>query len=232
MILYVNGCSHTEDISNIKYGNPTWPVMFMEKMTSNFDYFRIIGNQLNNRTNNTYINFNDVKSDILINDSVCGASNDYIFHTSLESINLLIKENHKPKFVVIQWSGPNRREWCDVNGILRFITPYDNTELHLKFEPMGSFHTLHYIYSLQEFLKSNGIDYLFFNYMGLDKSIKNKNTFKNLDLDRIIDFGNDTLHNGLIDFFKEKNYVRDIQGHPNEKGFEFITKKIVEKFVI
>ena len=53
-----------------------------------------------------------------------------------------------------------------------------------------------------------------------------------MDLDRIIDFGNDTLHNGLIDFFKEKNYVRDIQGHPNEKGFEFITKKIVEKFVI
>ena len=43
-------------------------------------------------------------------------------------------------------------------------------ELGIKFEPMGSLHTCHYVYLLQEFLKINGIKYLFFNFF-LIKSI-------------------------------------------------------------
>lgn len=232
MILYVNGCSHSEDISSIKNENYTWPILFMDGLSKDYQNCRVIGDQLNNRNDNTYINLDNVSSDILINDSVCGAGNDYIFHKSLESLNILLQKNHKPDYVVIQWSGPNRREWCDIDGNIKFVTLYDNIDLYLKFEPMGSLHSLHYIYSLQEFLKSNNINYMFFNYMGLDYSIKSRNIFGEIDTSRILDFDNNTLFNGLINLFKEKSYTRDLQGHPNKDGFDYITKKLVEKFLI
>lgn len=231
MVIYVNGCSHSEDV-NIDNRNYTWPVILMNSISNDYQYYRIIGNSLNNRENNTFLDISKIESDTLINDSVCGASNDYIFHTTIESISKLLENNKKPNSVVIQWSGPNRREWCDVNGISSFITPYDNTNLHLKFEPMGSTHTLHYIFSLQEFFIKNNINYLFFNYMGLDKSIQNSNILKKIDLNKILDFGNDTIFNGLIELFKSKQYNRDIQGHPNERGGNFISKKIIEKLFI
>ena len=231
MVVYVNGCSHTEDIdkNDTTY---TWPRILMDKLSKMYGYYRVIGRSLNNRIDNTISNFDKIKDDILINDSVCGASNDYIFHTSLESINELLNKKVKPDLVVIQWSGPNRRENCDHNGNITFITPHDNIDLHLKFEPMASKHTLHYIFSLQEILTKNGINYLFFNYMGLDDSVKNTNILDKIDKTKVLDFGNDTVFNGLIELFKSKQYNRDIQGHPNEKGANFISNKIIEKLFI
>lgn len=231
MIVYVNGCSHTEDVdkNNTKY---TWPRILMGKLSELYGYYRVIGCSLNNRIDNSMSGFNQIKTDMLINDSVCGASNDYIFHTSLESINELLNNKIKPDLVIIQWSGPNRRENCDHNGNISFITPYENLDHHLKFEPMASKHTLHYMFSLQEILTKNGINHLFFNYMGLDESIKNTNVLYKIDKSKVLDFGNDTIFNGLIDLFRSNGFIRDVQGHPNKLGSECISNKILEKLFI
>lgn len=231
MVVYVNGCSHTEDVDK-NSTTYTWPRILMGKLSQMYQYYRVIGRSLNNRIDNSMSDINKINDDILINDSVCGASNDYIFHTSLESINELLNNQVKPDLVIIQWSGPNRRENCNYDGNTTFITPHDNIDLHLKFEPMASKHTLHYMFSLQEILIKNGIDYLFFNYMGLDKSVKNANILLKIDKTKVLDFGNDTIFNGLINLFKSNGFTRDTQGHPNEEGGEHISNKILEKLFI
>lgn len=218
MIIYTNGCSHTAGfcLKRIK----TWPHIIMKS---------IIGNQpyLNN------IDYNSIKSnsDILYNHAMSGAGNDYIFHKSLETISGLIESGNKPDYVFIQWSGANRRMHSTPDGGHLFVNLHDNTELGILFDPMGSHHTLHYMFALQQFLKNNNIKYLFFNYMGLSNRIKRSSIYKLIDLDNIIDFGlnRNTMFGGLIEFLKSNNMNCDEGGHPNEDGNYFIGKYIVEK---
>ena len=166
---------------------------------------------------------------VLINEARNGAGNDYIFHTSLESINKLILINQSPKFVIIQWSGPNRRMYCDQDGSPHFVNLYDNIEYFIKFEPMASLHTVHYMYSLQEFLKAQKIEYLFIPYFGLDETANKSLVFNLLDMSRIIDFdmGYEILMNGAIKYIIENGLNRDIQGHPKESGYEDIARRVL-----
>ena len=85
----------------------------------------------------------------LINDSQSGSGNDFIFHKTLEKISSLINQNNKPELAIIQWSGPSRRLHCDINGKYYFINLNDYVSLQPKYEPMGSEHTIHYMFSLQ-----------------------------------------------------------------------------------
>ena len=217
MIIYTNGCSHTA--GHCMKRNKTWPNIVMRS---------IIGNQTySNNTNSSSIKPN---GNVLYNQAMHGAGNDYIFHRSLETISSLIDTGNKPDYVFIQWSGPNRRMHSDVDGGFVFVNPHDNTELGVLFEPMGSEHTLHYMFAMQEILKVNNIQYFFFNYMGLDKLIKKSSVYPKLDLDRILNFdSNITIFDGLIDFFKENNMNCDEGGHPNEMGNYFIGKHIINK---
>lgn len=218
MIIYTNGCSHTA--GHCFKRAKSWPHIVIKS---------IIGN--NSYSNN--IEYNSIKrnSNVLYNQALHGAGNDYIFHKSLETISGLINSDNTPNYVIIQWSGPNRRMHSTADGGHLFVNPYDNTELGVLFEPMGSEHTLHYMLMLQEFLKNNGIKYLFFNYMELHKSIKKNATYKFIDFDNIVNFGldSDTTFSGLINFFKENNMNCDEGGHPNKDGNYFIGKHIVEK---
>ncbi len=241
MILYVNGCSHSDDLWQERdekhNGSFVWSHHLMESLCERFKYFRIFGNSMEKRPkidgeDLKFLDINQlehIQDNILINDSVSGAGNDRIFHTSLESLNKLIKVNKTPELVVIQWSGVNRREYCDIDGKPLFVSPHDNIDLHMKFEPMATTHTAHYIFTLQEFLKKHKINYYFFTYMGLDHIIKKLHIYDSIDMDRIIDFGNDTLYNGLIDLFKSKGFNRDVQGHCNEMGAKFISDMILNK---
>jgi hypothetical protein len=157
----------------------------------------------------------------LINDSQCGAGNDFIFHKSLESLIKLIDENKKPELVIIQWSGPNRRLHCDMNGNYYYVNLTDHLKYHPKYEPMGSEHTLHYMFSLQEFLKTNGIKYYFFNYMDLDSSAKSLNTYKKIDWE----CGSKIT---MIDL-KKMGLVADDFGHPSLDGQYWIANNISKK---
>jgi hypothetical protein len=189
------------------------------------DYFMFIS------STNSFNLGNTNKENILINESRCGAGNDHIFHRTLETLTYLIQNNKKPDYVLIQWSGPNRRQHCLPNGEMKNVNLHDNIEYHVKFEPMGSLHTLHYIFSLQEFLKKENIKYYFFNYMELDKSIKNNPIYNEIDMGNFIDFGfgKDILTTGILEMIKEKEFSCDNQGHPNKEGNEYIANQILKK---
>jgi hypothetical protein len=243
MLLYVNGCSHSDDLwleKDDKFNfSFVWACHLIKNFTSNFDYYRIVGDELYVRpfkidSNEPKVQLNKslkIINDTLINDSVSGSGNDRLFHTTLESLTKLIESGNKPDLVVLQWTGVNRRESCGADGEPILVTLFDNIDHHLKFEPMASTHTLHYMFVLQEFLKKNHINYRFFTYMGVDKIIKTLSVYKKIDFDKFVDFGNDTIFNGLIELIKENEYNRDKQGHPNKKGAKFISDKIYQNIL-
>lgn len=218
MILYSNGCSHT--VGHFSNFINTWPFVVMKGILNHND-FKV--NPLKNQIKN---------EDVLFNEAESGAGNDYIFHTSIESISELIQKNKKPDYVFIQWSGPNRRVHQNIDEELIFINPHDNTKMGLKYEPMGSMHTLHYIFCMQEYLKKNNINYFFINYMALDKSIKKLSIYNQIDFDKFIyiDYDNDILFNGLIYHMKKNKLVGDKDGHPNNIGNFVIGNEILKKF--
>jgi hypothetical protein len=220
MILYTNGCSHT--IGGCFDQRYSWPSLIMKSIVNLEEY----------STNPKNIDLKK-NSKVLYNEALHGAGNDFIFHKSLETLSSLIETGNTPDYVVIQWSGPNRRLHTLPDKYL-FVNPYDNSELGVKFEPFGSEHTLHYMFSLQQFLKENKINYLFFNYMALDISIKKTSIYKEIDIDRFLNFGmgTDILFNGLIDFLKSKNMCCDDAGHPNDTGNYLIAKEITNKLNI
>lgn len=220
MIIYSNGCSHTHVHCVEK--DEIWSSLIMKNFVKDY-HFHI-------SSTNYFNTANTQNENILINDSRCGAGNDYILHTSLENITYLLKNNLKPDYVFIQWSGPNRRQHCEPNGRIVNVNLYDNVEYGVKFEPMGSIHTLHYMYLLQEFLESYNINYRFFNYMELDKNIINNQVYNNLNKKNIIDFGmgEKILTKGLINFMKENNFSCDNDGHPNVEGNRFIANEIIK----
>jgi len=237
MFLYVNGCSHSDDLWQEKdeerNNSFVWSQHLIKNFVKDFKYFRIIGENPQKRPyifeeKLLNISLNDLLNieNLLINDSVSGSGNDRIFHASLESLVKMIKLGKIPDLVVIQWSGPNRREYCDIDGKPLFVSPSENSHLHPKFEPMASTHTVHYMFILQEFLKKYNIDYYFFTYFGLDKSIEDLYTYNLLDITKFIDFSNNTLYNGLIDLILSKGFNRDEYGHPNEMGAKFISDNI------
>ncbi len=223
MVIYSIGCSHT-------YGHCltnkdlVWSNIIMNQFCDDYAKF---GNNLGRLTKETLLNVNNV----FVNDSVCGAGNDHIYHKTLENVSFLIKEGKKPDYVFIQWSGPNRRQHCQPNGDIVYVNLFDNVDLGVKFEPMASEHTIHYMFSLQEFLKNNKIKYYFFNYFGLDESIKNLNVFNVVDFNSYVDFGlgEGLIFQGLLEFMVNNEYSCDGDGHPNIEGNQFIANHILDK---
>ena len=226
MLIYTNGCSHSDN-----HPSPektfVWPNQLMSGFTKSFNYYH----QQSFILPLTLSEIKTLNKNFLINGGISGASNDHIFHKSLESICQLIEIDKKPDFVIIQWSGPNRREHCLLDGKSVFVNLKDNLQYHLKYEPMGSKHTIHYVYCMQKFLIDHDIPFYFFNYMAFDYTIRELEIYKKIDTDRFIDFGlkERTLFVGLIDFLKERDFTRDEQGHANELGNKFIAEKIMEK---
>ena len=220
MIIYTNGCSHTAGgCFDQRY---SWPSLIMKSVMNLEEY----------STNPKNTNFKK-DSNVLYNQALHGAGNDFIFHKSLETISSLIENGNKPDYVVIQWSGPNRRLHTLPEGYV-FVNPYDNTELGVKFEPYGSEHTIHYMFSLQQFLKENKINYLFFNYMALDTHIEKTSIYQRIDFDKFVNFGmgNEIIFNGLINFLRLKNMCCDGAGHANNDGQYLIASEIANKLGI
>jgi len=229
MIIYSNGCSHTEghNIDSIK----TWPHFFIRGIIGETSY-----EKKPNKIKNKNLIIKSIKPEnryenVLYNEGKCGAGNDYIFHQSLETISKLIQNNEKPDYVIIQWSGPNRRQHCLPDGKILYINLFDDTEYHLKFEPMGSMHTLHYIFVMQEFLKKHNINYTFLSFMALDESIKKLNIYKEIDLDKFlyIEYDSEILFNGILSHLKKEEMTLDNGGHANEKGNFLVANKLLKK---
>jgi len=152
-----------------------------------------------------------------VNVSRPGAGNDWIFHQTIEYLN----GNPKPDWAIIQWSSPNRRLHTDISGKEWYVTIQDHKNLYPKFEPMGSLHTLHYMYTLQELLNSRGINWIFWNYFPLDVSATKTRTWDKIEWGKFVNIDRAwIIHNGM---------AWDEFGHPNLKGIEWITHTLTEK---
>ena len=232
MKLYVNGCSYSshhisESISN-------WPEILMHLFMGNFK-------EILRQNIISYKNINN-ENNILFNSARHGVGNDRILHTTLEEIEHLISENLKPDLVIIEWTWPDRRRTLTETGEEYYLNS-SNDYLFLKGneldvfmhnnnkvkpEPLASEETLHYMFILQEYFIKNNIDYLFFNYIKLDESVKKLNIFKKIDLSKFIEFNgvNDLLFTGLFEFIIKNGLSKDSYAHENDAGHKFIAKEI------
>jgi hypothetical protein len=217
MLIYSNGCSHTAG-HNIDWLR-SWPHIVMRGIIGENKYE--INPHKKSKKNENF----------LYNEAVQGAGNDYIFHQSLESLTELIQNNNIPDYVFIQWSGPNRRQHCLPDGEIVNVNLFKNVEYNVKFEPMGSTHTIHYMFVMQEFLKNNNINYCFLNFMSLDESIKKLNIYNEIDLEKFlyIEYDNDILFNGILSHIKKEQMTFDLGGHANEKGNFTIGNELLKK---
>lgn len=217
MLIYSNGCSHTAG-HNIDWLR-SWPHIVMRGIVGESKYEINTPRSLTNTKN------------FLYNEAIQGAGNDYIFHQSLESLTKLIQNNNIPDYVFIQWSGPNRRQHCLPNGEIVNVNLFYNVEYNVKLEPMGSMHTLHYIFTMQEFLKKHNINYCFLNFMSLDESIKKLNIYNEIDLNKFlyIESDSDILFNGILHHLKKEQMIFDKGGHANEKGNFVVANELLKK---
>ncbi len=233
MILYVNGCSHSQDLFGCvenESKNFVWNRIFMEKLSDEYSYTRFDFDRLINRYEPKEFIYESNK-DLLINDALDGASNDYIFHTTVKNISNLIRRGLTPDYVVIQFSGPNRRYTYDGSDY-RFISPRDSHHLqHLMlFEPVASQHTLVYILTLQQILKQWNIKYKFFLFFELEKAEHTSSIISYIDMENIINLTDSNVFDGILQYMRENRYTRDELGHPNEFGAEFIAEKVYNSF--
>ena len=75
---------------------------------------------------------------------------------------------------------------------------------------MGSTHTLHYILTLQEFLKSKDIKYRFINYFDLDNSVKILNTYQNIDFENFVALNNNDITIGFLGYIKNDTTLKTL----------------------
>lgn len=223
MIIYVNGCSHSIGIS--KY---SWSYALGNSICRDFNYkpnkgIDEIDSVDYNPNQNSVYNFSD-----------SGKGNDMIFYETIEFISKCKLNNIKPDYIFIQWSGPSRIAKQLYDGSIQLYTPADNDVTLLNFEPFASRTTISYIYSLQELLKKENIEYSFCCYMELDMDITQYSVYHNIDLDRFISFDNTThpIFDGFRNKMRINGFVIDGAGHPNYYGHWFLCNKFLEKINI
>jgi hypothetical protein len=237
MKLYVNGCSYSAGHISKSFTN--WPKILMEPFMDNFEEIL--------KENIIYYKNTNNENNILFNSARHGGGNDRILHTTLEEIEHLISENLKPDLVIIEWTWPDRRRTLTETGEKYYLNSSNDylfkkcSELDIfmhnnnkvKPEPLASEETLHYMFILQEYFIKNNIDYLFFNYIKLDESVKKLNIFKKIDLSKFIKFGNidDLLFTGLFEFILKNGLSKDSYAHENDAGHKFIAKEILNRIV-
>lgn len=223
MIIYVNGCSHS-----IGLGKYSWSYVLGKSLCRSIMYISNKG--LNEKDSIQY----HKEQNTLYNFSDSGKGNDMIFHETLEFLSKCKDNNIKPDYVFIQWSGPSRYSIQEIHGGIRFNNPGDTKLELLNFEPYASRTTLSYIFSLQEILKKQNIEYYFCCYMELDNESKYYSIWNQIDFDKFISF--DTKTHPLLEGFRNNMrkylYVVDGAGHPNYYGHWFLANKFLEKIKI
>lgn len=214
MIIYTNGCSHSENME----GGYSWPRVLSNSLRVDYDNLS---------------NYFDVK----IKDNTCynfaetSKGNDLIFYQTIEFINKCKNQNIKPHLFVIQWSGPSRYFKYKTDDINELYNPSDDIQTgQFHFEPGASNITLHYMISLQEIFNKWEVDYYFINYMELDRDVS-KESLKQLDLSKCISFDNNShpLFDGFRNLIRRRGYSRDGNGHPNYYGHWYITLRVLDK---
>ena len=223
MIIYSNGCSHTSDVKQ-NYDNVYIDILANEVL-ENYKTIKVQEGYYNKFKN---FNFKDLDTDTnyLLKNADHGKSNDLIFFESYNIIKDSIINNVKLDFVIIQFSGVNRRIHSNPDGSLLKVNPFDNSEMGVKFEPFATEQSLQYILILQDLLKKHSIKYCFIPYMEFDSDTLDKSS--NL---KLIDnnYLTTSLKEGHRNSFRKKGFVMDASGHPNHQGYYILAKIILKK---
>ena len=153
----------------------------------------------------------------LVNEGVNGGSNDWMFRRTVEWVS-----KHKSidgVIVIVGWSEPNRREEND------FLLGDEIPDLFLN-DRLSHKKSICYMITLQEFLKSKNIKYLFFYpwYDLIDWPKFNKKILKQIDKKYCIG-------PYVKGYEKEYNVDDIVPSHPNKKEHKIMTKFIKEKLV-
>ena len=224
MILYSNGCSHTT--KNHPYFK-SYIDLVADTLMGTYDELSL-GANINDINELHDISDNVITDqDLLIRGEHHGKGNDTILFETYNCIKSLVSENIKIDYVVIQFSGVNRRIHTTPNGEYEFINPFTNSELGVKFEPVATEQSLQYMLILQDLFKSNNIKYCFIPYMEFDATVlKNSNITKLIDNDFLIR----GLEVGCRNEFRSKGRTCDAPGHPNTLGYYELAKLVLEKF--
>lgn len=224
MVIISNGCSHTmggcrnsydDSYSNIVAKSLiNRDVETLHSPTHNIEYKEEIEKTL--KSDNIHIGLADY-----------GKSNDMIFYETYNILHSFKKKNIKIDFVIVQWSGPNRRLHSTHSGGLITVNPHENFRFGIKFDPYASLSTIHYMKTLQDYLKTEDISYVFIPYMELDKNVFNGSDVANfLDLERFTTHPTDGHRNE----FRKNGWVCDEQGHPSLLGNYILTSKCLDVF--
>ena len=214
MVIYSNGCSHTAGHrerfkSHIKHT--------AYQLMKDFKVLDITHPVYTVKLN--YDNY--FQDDVLFFDADSGKSNDLIFFETYSFITNSIQKGVHIDYSIIQWSGVNRRLHTKFDGNLLYITPHDNFELGIKFEPLATTQTIQYMHILQNLFESNNIEYAFIPYMGMDVDI-----FNEFHLSKKLNLSKFTTHpaTGHLNDFLKNGMTVDEEGHPSELGSYELSK--------
>lgn len=228
MIYYSNGCSHTEDFpfQTPSYIDIVADVLFEgQEFETHIVTYDIVSNSFKKIVDNSNRKFSLTNGDSkikVIKNAKSSKSNDLIFYETVNFIYEMVNQNEKIDFISVQLSGVNRRFFFDIYGNIMNITPHDNVNMGVKFEPFATEHTLQYIILLQNLFEKFDINYCFIPYMELDCDVyQNSNLSTHINTEKFTS----TIDVGHRDSFRRDGLARDEQGHPNCKGYYELAKK-------
>jgi hypothetical protein len=226
MLVFFNGCSHTEGSPVAFY--KTWSNIVLQSIKEDANFHHIHGKT---GWDDEFL-FRHIigiekylKNDCGISVAKAGKGNDAICFETINYIEYLKQHNKKPDIACIQWSGPSRKLIQTVDDKVNFINPHWDKEYlqHLNFEPLGSSLTKTYYVILEQYFKSNNIQYVFIDYMGHEIGF-NEYLSDSIDYSKVVK--NDELT--LIELFKKKEWVVDEWGHPNEDGYHELASRVCD----
>lgn len=226
IIIYSNGCSHTE-VPDTEYQSSYTDIVFQEVFKTTDYIIKPISSGVINSDSKDEIEIPN--ENVIFRQARFGKSNDLIFFETINFINYIYSIGKKIDLITLQWSGPNRRFHTDHNGTIFNVNPHDFSELGIKFEPIATEHTIHFMKLFQDICKLYKIKYICIPYMEVDNKVFKKNLYKDT-----LDFSNYTtsIIKGHRNDFRKKRLVVDLQGHPSAKGIYEIGKTICNKFNI
>jgi len=228
MICLFNGCSHSEGSNGI-FVNETWTNIVLKSISKNSTFLHIHSRDgfdnehLFKHLDNIELDFSN---DVGISVARSGKGNDAICFETINYVEYLKQINKKPDYVFIQWSGPTRKLFQTVDDKVQFINPHNIEELGIEpnWEPLGSSLTLTYYVILQNYLEKNNIEYVFIDYPGVEERVYNPYLKKSINYNRVVSSPNNLP---LLDYLIKNNLNVDKDGHPNRKGYRYLSQQVL-----
>jgi hypothetical protein len=149
----------------------------------------------------------------LVNDAQCGGPNDWMFRRTIEWTSQ--QKSFDDTIVIVAWSEPNRREE-NFNPVVYGTKLWEKVIEYFYNDELAHYKSVCYMVTLQEFLKSKGIRYLFFqpwyDILGSEKMLQKMRTNKGK--------------------FSDWLTTTEGQFYPKKLGIGDILKNIDKKYII